>query len=56
MTRRDLEDRIHIGYAAVQMNGNDGLRRTSDRTLDEFRIEIRGGWVNIHENGTRATV
>lgn len=48
--RRDFADRIHVGRTAVEVNRQDGPGARRDGPLDEFRIEISCGRVDINED------
>ena len=55
-SRRDLANCVHIRRAAIKMNGNDGTAARRDRPLDQLRVNIRGGRINIHKYGTCAAI
>ncbi len=54
--RGDFADRVHVGRAAVQMNGQDRASSRRDGALDELRIEIAGRGIDIDEDGHGAAI
>ena len=50
----DLEDRIHVGTQAVEMDGNDRLRPGRQRLPDRGGIGVVRGRVDVHQDGPRA--
>ena len=53
--RGDLEDPIHVGHLAVEMDRDDCPGVRSHRGLDELRVDGKGVRIDVDEDGTAAT-
>jgi hypothetical protein len=51
---REPEERVHIGAASVQVNGDDRARSVADRPGDALRVEGEAVESDVGEDGARA--
>src|SRR6185437_7911568 len=56
MAAGDFQDRIDVARVAVEMHRHDRSGPGRDGALDELRVEVEGGVIDIHVNGFRADV
>jgi hypothetical protein len=51
---RDVQDRIEVGGAPVEVDGNDGPGAGGERAGDRVRRDVQRLRVHVHEHGPRA--